>query len=265
MLYEDVKIGNLLVPLLREIQAGKFAIRDQKVHFHDIIVPESPWMRTKVDPDRHCDRWLNVYFNYYKIIPRACMNCWKIAVRVGELRDLMALKKIQEKMALPSKCGLETRWFIPKGKRWVAMWYSPLDGGLEMARELHRKIELRVHTELGIDTKVALKRACSEMEFHHGPSDKWQYKWQGIEAQLDNLIVGQVSLEDHGEEAKRLIVQRWIEKAWEESDPSVWDFASKESFPDGPVNYARSIHRAQDFVWPAPRKETPDGIIAAIE
>jgi len=264
-LYEMTSLGSaLMAPIEKEVLAGKLVIRDGKVHFTDIILPHGPWVRYKADPARDCARWLHIYFKYYGVIPKRCFHCWKIVCRVDQLDQLMELMEIQKDVDIPAKAGLEQRQFLGVGKRYVALWYAPLGGGLDLARKIHKEIEARVQEKLGFQHKVHLKRACSEMEHKYGDSDKWTYAWTGLEAVLDEFFVGNVTLEDQPKQVRDAIIHRWIERAWEMGDPSVWKFAKKEHFPGSPVFYERTIHRAKDFELPMIEVEEPSGLITEL-
>uniref|UniRef100_A0A6M3L805 Uncharacterized protein n=1 Tax=viral metagenome TaxID=1070528 RepID=A0A6M3L805_9ZZZZ len=175
---------------------------------------QTPWINAVAAPDRDCGRWLGVYFPVYGFIPRHCYHCFKIVVKPNTLDDLFKLHELQVKMGLPAKCGVERR---PHGTHrgvYMGFWYCPRNEGLEGARKLHRTISLRVKDKLGIQTSVILKRACTEFEDSHGPSENWEYpeKLHLFEDLLDATWV--MPYPPREERVEPTVLQVYIKRVW---------------------------------------------------
>jgi len=110
-----------------------------------------------------------------------------------------------------------------------AVWYASMDGGLEGARELHKKVERMVHEEVGFQTPVVLKRACNAMEESVGPSERWVFPQvqHKVEDYLDEVFEVMEPLPVQPGFLKVHILKEWIEYAWENRDSTV-----KECFRD---------------------------------
>ncbi len=133
---------------------------------------DSDWIHIRRASDRICGKWMRFYWEVYKLLPKGCMGCWKICMKLNTLEQAMAVHQLQERMDLPSKTGIEKRFYAESP--FSAFWYSPLAEGLEGARKLHKKISKQVHRECDSSIKVVLKRGCTELEIGLGPSDTWE-------------------------------------------------------------------------------------------
>lgn len=240
-LYEEIKDYDLLVPAVcREIEKGSLRFEeDGKIHQvqKSGFEPESPWLFVGDHAGRHCRKWMLIYFNLYGIISRNCFNCWKVVVRPKSLEDLVKLRKLQKKLNLSGKCGVEQRE-ENRYKGWYeGFWYCSLDGGLEGARRYHKGLELEVKNELGFQNNVILKRACTEMENRVGPSDKWAYPkvQDAVEDALDELFVIDHAVTKQPELLKLHIIRRWIEYAWSVGDETVRKFSENQDLSYGVI------------------------------
>lgn len=248
MVFEELVKVDVIGPIMQPLYEGKLVLnQDGSISQKRQIDFNSSWVFTKMVDDRDSGKWLGVYFKYYHFIPKTCHSCFKVVVKPETVSDLFKVWKLQVKMGLPSKCGLELRSFA-RSKGYLGFWYAPIGGGLEGARELFKKVKARIK-EQGIKGDILLKRGCTEMELTAGPSDKWVYttEHERLEYMLDQVFTQRP--EQTPQPAHHMIhVQRgWIEFAWRCGDPSVFDFAKEYQFQPPPVRYEDSDHKAEDF------------------
>jgi len=167
--------------------------------FHDnkirSVIPlsvlwDGPWINVRICPYRNCFLWHSIYFNRYGIIYRKCFNCWKVVIKPQTLEDLMTLLKIQTRMDLPSKCGIERRDYARHGGKYSGFFYAPLSGEPQDGHKLLMKVRSELYKELPLSTPIFLKRGCTEMENKVGPSNEWVYpeRQKGFEAVLDAVF-----------------------------------------------------------------------------
>ena len=253
MIYEDLVKIDVLRPILPGFAENRFRmLRNGKISWmgRSYIEPNSPWIFGKVDPQRKCNKWLDVYFEYYKIIPKGCRNCWKVAYRPKHLAELMKICKLLIEMDKPGKCGMETRPLTGNKGGYGAFWYAPLDGGLKSARGLRKLVKPRLSSLLKRDVPdITLKRGCTEMEQFTvragiGGSDNWD-KGADIYDRTEDLLEEtfiDVKIKENVQPAiMEIHTQRmWIEWAYEHNDPTLGQFAEKGSFPLPAVNYKDS-------------------------
>ena len=253
MIYEDLVKIDVLRPILSGFAEKRFRmLRNGKVGWMSraYIEPNTPWLYSIIDQQRKCYKWLWVYHEYYKIIPRACRNCWKVAYRPKHLAELMKIYKLQGEMDKPSKCGIETRPLTGNKGGYGTFWYSPLGGGLKSARGLRKLVKARLSSCLNRDVPdITIKRGCTEMEQHTvkagiGGSQMWDNGaeiYDLTEDLLDETFIDVRIKEDIEPPIMRIHTQRvWIEWAYEHNDPTLGQFADKGSFPLPPVNYKDS-------------------------
>lgn len=256
-LYERLIAFDVLGPIDEPLSQGKIKFElDGKLVLNRKLDQNSPWLFHKAAPDRDCDLWHGIYLKYYHIIPKACYSCWKVVFKPETLKQLFAIVELQKELNLPSKCGIERRPFV-SSSGYAAFWYCPLDGSLDTAREVWKVVNRRTKELFNLGS--FLKRACTEMENWRGASDQWKRNEREdiAEKLLNSLYVpGPNDIINPAPSVVR--VQRlWIEYAWQRNDPTVWEFAEKESFPAGPVAYERSEHKSEDF--PLFRREVGNG------
>lgn len=201
---------------------GKIRSFQKKRHFK----LNSSWINVRIAEDRNCFLWHIVYFQVYRIISRNCFHCWKITTSPKTLKDLLAIYDLQQKMGLPSKCGIERRPFAQHKAVYNAFWYAPMKGGLEEARNLHKNISLKVKDVLGVQTPVILKRGCTEMENAAGPSNLWEYTER--QRMFEDLLEATWDLPRFPYEEPSCLVpatmKKWIFHAIEHQDPTAKDY-----------------------------------------
>lgn len=226
-MYEELRSDDILTPtIVGMIKSGMLTIRGDKI---EEIVPiglevDAPWIYEVGEDWRKCRRWNKIYFRAYGMISRNCFNCWKIVCRPKTLKELMTVRKIQKRMRLSSKCGAEEREGSKHKGLYAAFWYCPPD--LEEAKKLFKKVELEIKREVGFQTPVILKRACTEMEEAAGPSDKWFFPrvQHSVENYLDGIFVIHEVSPKQPDFLKIHIMKEWIEYARRNRDLTHKDF-----------------------------------------
>ena len=244
--YERLSDLDILTPqVLNVIRAGVFQIRQIDGKIKQDLPPgmeaDMPWIFVPGEDERNCRLWSQVYLPYYHIVPRGCFNCWKVVFRPRTLKELFTVRKLQKKLGLHGKCGMELRRGSTFKGLWVAFWYAPLSGGLEWAKELHKQVERAVQHELGMQNRVILKRACTEMEDMIGPSEKWFFPevQHTVEDYLNSIWEVEKESLEQPDFLKIHIFRRWIEYAWENRDPSVEEFVESLATAFGVVPTSR--------------------------
>jgi hypothetical protein len=158
--YERLLAIDVIQPVERLIDQGQLDV-DADSHIipnHKFRFADHSWVHHEVDNERRCSKWMDVYWNRYRLISSGCFGCWKIVVTPETLKQLFAVHELQAKMDLPSKCGMERR---PNTQGlYHGFWYAPLSEGLEGGRKLYKKIRKEMKQN-GILNKVPiiLKRA----------------------------------------------------------------------------------------------------------
>ena len=101
-----------------------------------------------------------------------CMECYKVVVVPETLADVHKMADWQQdectKNGWACKVGAERRNYVQR--KWGAYFYCR---GVEEGKERYKAVRAWVDENLGKDTKVILKRACTEFEQHMGNSDEW--------------------------------------------------------------------------------------------
>ena len=241
-LYEELVWVDLVEPIRPLLDRGELEWDSEK---GKIVIPVKlrwnyPWVMGEVDGTRPCGLWLDFYFNIYKIFPKACQKCWKVVARPRTLKELFGVMRMQKGYRIPGKCGVENRAWTPGGV-YGAYWYLPLGIGEEEAVGLKREIEADLAREVAIGMPMVVKRGCTEIEHYFGPSPGWTQelfdRMAPKEALLDALFEFNVGKYRQPGALVSHIQRQWVERAWREGDPTVWEFAERESFPSTPVDY----------------------------
>ena len=239
MVYEELLRRDLIGPIQTELDKGNIWIDvgTKKITLKTYVRYNYPWVMTGVAEGRECSKWLDVWFGYYKLVSKGCHECYKVVVKPKSLKELFMVLEIQEKLGLHSKCGIELRTWV-KGM-FGAFWYCPRAGGIEGAKETHRKVRNAVWDKLGVITDVLLKKGCTEMEAYKGPSDQWVYteEEEKFEAYLEeNFDFGVINI-IQPDLVKVHVTRAWIEyvKDWDRrtgADPSWKLYADPRSFKE---------------------------------
>lgn len=194
----------------------------------------SPWLQVGNIPHLDC------LFNFFlfdhaysgSAIPHGCKECFKVVVLPKTLRQLLALRSIQEKIECASKCGVEVDR-VTTQDIYSGFFYCI---GLGQAREIYRIVREAVNADpvLGSDVQVHIKRGCTRFEIKCGPSDKYQFRPElpELEAYLKTRF-RRSRPADSNEIKKRLSTfNLWIETAYRIGDDTYLDFtAGKRLYP----------------------------------
>lgn len=178
---------DIITPIQGLLQQGRLWInKDGLIETKMVFPHDSPWLFVNPDKERDCGLWSKIMFNYYKIIPKGCMKCWKIATKPRTLDEAFKMLAFQEKLGLPSKTGMETRDYSGNLGGWASIWHCSLSYGLEEAREQYALVKKKMQDEFG-ELPLVLKRGCTAMEKVMGPSDKWKTTedWEIKERQIE--------------------------------------------------------------------------------
>lgn len=253
-LYEQAVMSDLVAPVRDWVDANivsyEVATRMFKYNNPMAYAFAGPWILQRPAPDRICGKWFKIYWEKYDFMPKGCRGCWKVVVKISTLEELWKIYKLQQKLDLPSKCGLDRRTYTPA--IYSSFWYAPMQQGLEGGRILWKKIRDAVHAEIGPHMKVLLKRGCTEMEGGLGPSDRWpemSLKQKEFEDLLDSVWPDTPPQTPTPTLVRMHYFAKWIRWAWMHGDPT-W-----KQFADTPlmrpvVEYQTSIHSAVDFPVP---------------
>jgi len=247
--YEELCFFDILEPIKGLLDRGVYWINlDGLVETKVAISHLSPWRHAKHAEDRSCAFCAQVLFTYYHILPKDCMNCWKIVAHPKDYAQACEMLELQKEFGVPSKTGMEERQYSGSLGGWSSFWYCPLDGGLDEARTVFTLVEQTVRKRFGEDApKVILKRGCTEMEKMAGPSDKWQYP---LTAQIKEQLVRAAYVPRISHPHPRMlevhIEKKWIEWAAAHGDLSyLKEVESPIISPQ--VFYHESEHKVEDF------------------
>lgn len=246
MIYEELVAFDILQPIIPVIYEGRLELRDDgSIWMKKSPDPAAPWAYKGVCLDRDCAKWLELYFRYYRFIPKTCLSCWKIILLPSNIKEMFEGWKIMQKGELPARAGISALGY-------ELQFYCPISGGLEVARRYERRLREKVKAA-GIKGSFFLRRGCIDMEIAAGPSDKWTTTPEGdrLEYMLNQVFT---QPPDHVEapayctiHAQRL----WIEAAWKKGDEFVKEFASSLPLPN--TTFEGSTHSPKDFpVYEAP-------------
>lgn len=156
--YERLQGVDVVARVERFIDQGVFEVDDEshliptgKAYFAD-----HAWVHSRIDDERRCAKWMDIYWKKYNLISSGCFACWKVVATPETLKQLFTIHDLQVKMDLPSKCGMERR--TNTQGLYHAFWYSPLSDGLDGGRILYKKIKTKLKQH-GINIPIILKRA----------------------------------------------------------------------------------------------------------
>jgi len=175
------------------------------------LTPDIPWLFTKEIVDTPVVGKCSVYQTFFAMkmgfIHSACHECYKVVVKPKTVVQLMKLRDLQVALKLPSKCGIETRSFVPR--LYGGYFYAR---GLEEGRKLHELVSKRVKERIDGDIEVILKRGCTEFEMKFGPSDKWEIIPEQYEVEKEFFSIYSEDMEVPVETPKHL--EAYIKKNW---------------------------------------------------
>ena len=251
-LYEELEIIDVIGPVENDLASGDNFTMDferGKILVKTTPFAEKPWLFTAMCQKRDCALW-TFYFNGFGVVHTECLKCWKVVVKMQSLRQLMAMRKLQREMGLPSKCGVEKRGFARKGGLYAAFWYVDLDGGIKAGLELKDRVKEAVGKKIPGNVSVILKRGCTEIELNYGDSKSWDEVAKREQWERKSLLLDAVyELEhqwDKSPERMRIehsffepaMIRKWIRFAADVGDMTYLDF-KEESFTKGTRTYTK--------------------------
>lgn len=262
--FANLVAKDILGPIIEPMLRGGFELLSASKEFPLgcirtvlTITPARPWVDSKGDPERCCLLWKDVYFKYYKIIPKGCRNCWKVFLKMEKISDAFRVLEMQRKEPSISKVGIERRPQSGNVGAYLGVWYAAQDAGLKGARELHAEVKKAVRKEFKGRLHPVLKRGCTEIEWRFPQSDHWdelaqEGGWDAVEEGLDKVFERPEYLEQ-SEIMKVAVLVQLIRFAVEYGDESYKELADGDLGPTM-VTYNDSVHSIIDY--PVPKNGT---------
>jgi len=202
-------------------------------------ISSTPWHHVKSDYRLQCGIWHQIMFdmvgprlpNGKKFVPSKCQQCFKVVVRPKTLRQLFQLVRLQKRMDIPSKSGIEIR--STTHSNYGGYFYNVgLQEGLETYEKVRKAIDECVNEDvvdgMGPHTEVLLKRACTEYEHACGDSDTWQItEYQlHVEALVERFVIVENKEVRQPEVLINHVHKKWIDFAFERNDKTYLDYTN---------------------------------------
>jgi hypothetical protein len=248
-LYEELGRIDFVTPIVGRLPIEVTSDGNPIVFLRGRLEPKSLWIIHKpIKDERTCDLWHDVYWDFYRFIPKSCLSCWKIVMEIPTVRQLMKIMEDQSKETENlCKCGVEVRAFTGKLGKYMAFWYGHMTKGLEGGRELHRRIQQQYP-----GVKIILKRGCTEFSNEYPQTDQWDELymnrgWGRIEAELEKIfVVEYVDVRSTPNLMRPRILRGWIDWAYEHEDETYLDFVDGPPFHKT-VTYHSSEHKNEVY------------------
>jgi len=186
---------------------AKIECENGKMRFLTRPITNHMWRYVKHDPRMNCTLWKTVIYQAIgnsEWIPSMCQNCYKVVVRPKTYNEFLELEKFMVELDHPSKLGCETRHAV--GALYGAYFYNR---GLDEGKVCWKKVA----SEWPI---AILKRGCTEFEYKHGPSDKWEVTdfQKEIEREVENSIEVPPQTYMQSENEINKLHDKWKNFAW---------------------------------------------------
>lgn len=196
------------------------------------IASNTPWVHCRGAASKRCQLDHNILFNIYGIIPKRCLECWKVVVTPKSFKELLQLEWLEKKLDVPSKCGIEMRDYTPKF--YGGYFYND---SIEEGRECYDKVKDAVRENISEETAegVILKRGCTEYEMIKGPSPFWHLtkEQEDFCRDITHFIKYEHSNHNQPDLIKNHVHMKWVLWAHMNGDMSYKEFnGDKELFPD---------------------------------
>jgi len=225
---------DILGPIRRPIRDGLLEVTsDEKIKFLGQVEPQEAFILHKNAEWHRCYMWHGIWFTYYNIIPSPCHECFKVVVRPRNLDELFALYTLQQKLDLPSKCGIEPRDTVDS--LYGGYFYND---GLAMGRECYHIVRQAVSEDISTEVDVYLKKSCTEFELEFGDSDKWEItpEQARLEERLNEAFIAP-QLDGVPKPLRRARnVNIWIHWAAARGDKTYLNYVDKPLYPP-PITY----------------------------
>ena len=245
--YQDVCGEDIVEKFKPLLMSGGYKIRDADGKIC-VTSPatgwETPWHHVIHDGFLDCQRWHTILFDLFSrtlppdraFVPSACQQCWKVVVRPQTLLGLFSLMSLQVKLNRPSKCGIETRPYV-HGLYGGYFYNHSLKQGFECYKLVRGEVDNAPH--LGKDTKVVLKRACTEFEKKLGDSSEWKVSDEQvyIETLVNKWFVRESVMRKQPPYVISRVHRIWIEWAYANGDPTYIEFTGGQPIYKPVVTY----------------------------
>jgi hypothetical protein len=186
---------------------------------------DTPWHYTIPAYELDCWTWTEIMFETVgrgtsrRFVPSMCQWCFKVVCRMKTLRQLFAMKALQERLQLPGKCGIEVRPLVHGN--YGSYFYNR---GLEEGQRNFEIIRQSIHDDPELGPELAagtiLKRGCTEMELTCGPSDKWEVTANQlrVEKMINQVVVRDPYQGPMPPHVVKHTLRKWIEFAYSIGD-----------------------------------------------
>ena len=248
--YTDLKNNNIIGLTQRLLKAKIITQRDSDGKLAPNVMAQwdTPWVHVRQSYESNCFLWKTIIFEHIVklnlpkekwFVPVGCQDCWKVVVRPATLKQLFELEKLERRLNVPSKCGIETRPSV--FGLYGGYFYNR---GLENGLAKYKQVREAVNETLGEQIPVILKRGCTEMEHGVGPSNEWDVTEEQIriEKMVVDRFVTDAQIIQQSEHAVDHVHQTWIEKAYQWGDPTVFEYLDEPLYPD----YVTYHHLAEE-------------------
>ncbi|MEP7008368.1 MAG: hypothetical protein ABI810_20480 [Sphingomonas bacterium] len=167
-------------------------------------------------------------------VPMGCSACYKIKVKAGTLRELVAAWQLAKAIDCTSKWGVDID--NPHSQDVYAGYYYA--GDLDAARALYKVVREAIDADpkLGPGTKMTIKRGCSRFEAAVGPSDSYTFtpEMAEIEAHLRSRFKAAPIAEATNPQEQ---LSQWIDLAFRMGDDTYLDFTDGKRLRPATMTY----------------------------
>lgn len=218
---------------------------------------DTPWHHVIPHRMLHCHLWHSIIFNLVAsqqpvpFVPAACHECYKVVVRINNVKQLFTMVDIQKALNHPAKCGIEVRPTV-HGLYGAYFYNTSKEQGEACWKMVYNALQ---QIEMMKDCNVFLKRACTEFEMACGPSDKWKITEKQMK--LEMIVHDQIRLSDITRVQPDHLIARvhrtWIEWAYANGDPTYKDFTGGKPLYPPYVTY--HDHLLKEIEYNADKKK----------
>jgi len=199
----------------------------------------TPWiMHTTKSLGMNCTKWHQILFPCFDVLPKECMECFKVVVRPENVVELIKLKKIQDGLPkdIQCKCGTESQRSNIEAAYGGYFYSRGIEAGLDMLDIVKIMLKDKVKGD------IFLKRACTEYEQRFGPSNTWDYNPKEAEYSKwidDSFHQNCWEKPLLPEMARKDIVSRWLYYAASIGDLSYLEETNGRHLHEVPIKYER--------------------------
>jgi hypothetical protein len=257
--WDSSDLWSLLAPLQQFGYSWDPATATMRIQGPIALNANTPWIHHKNLHTKHCAKDHSISFNCFNCIHPRCLECWKTVVTPKTFIQLLQLQKVQKKLDLPSKCGIELRDYTPKF--YGGYFYA---NSLDEGREQYEMVVDAVRDEIGDDIadEVILKRACTEFEMVKGPSPFWHNT--DDENKILDIIEAYVDVPRHYRGQSSIVTNhvrmKWAVWAHMNGDMTYQDYNDGRSLFPGYVSYHKGDIGAIKHDLAVARAEAKRGI-----